>query len=112
MSKKCPKNAEKLSGGTLKHTFRTFFGQFCLFGSRLFFGDPVQCSPVTSLLSLIGFAMIRGQSVCEMMRVLVRKPELQGHPCRKRGEKILSVFFWGGGEFWAVNKMFRKVPVK
>ena len=48
MSKKCPKNVQKLSGGA-EHNFRTFFGHFLPIWSMLLFGDPVQCSPVTTL---------------------------------------------------------------
>ena len=55
MSTKCPKNVEKMSEKCpkivqrgLKHNFRTFFGQFLAISSMLLFGDPVQCTPVTT----------------------------------------------------------------
>ena len=48
MSGKCPKIVQR----GCKHNFRTFFGQFLPIWSMLLFGDPVQCTPVTSLLPL------------------------------------------------------------
>ena len=58
---KCPKTVEKMSEKCPKigqegpkHHFRTFFGQFIPILSMLFFGDPVQCSPVTKLAASQG----------------------------------------------------------
>ena len=51
MSEKCRKNVRKMFKNCWrgrKHNFRTFFGQFLPIWSMLFFGDPVQCSPVTT----------------------------------------------------------------
>ena len=48
MSKKCPKLVRR----GCKHNFQTFFGQFLPIWSRLLFGDPVQCSPVTNVMFL------------------------------------------------------------
>ena len=45
MFQKCP----KIVWGGRNHNFRTFLGQFLAIGSMLLFGDPVQCSPATSL---------------------------------------------------------------
>ena len=46
LSEDCPKNVRT-------HNFRTFFGQFLPIWSMLFFGDPVQRSPVTNLEPLL-----------------------------------------------------------
>ena len=54
MSTKCPKNVEKkvrknVLGGSKNTIFGHFWTQFLPIWSMLLFGDPVQCTPVTSL---------------------------------------------------------------
>ena len=48
MSRKCLKIVRR----EWKHNFRTFFWPFLPICSMLLFGDPVQCSPVTTLCSI------------------------------------------------------------
>ena len=49
MSEKCRKNVRKMSRGAENTIFGHFFGQFLQIWSMLWFDDPVQCSPVTTL---------------------------------------------------------------
>ena len=50
MSKKCPKNVQKLSEGAESTIFGHFLDNFAYLVDAFFlFGDPVQCTPVTSL---------------------------------------------------------------
>ena len=60
MSKNCPKNVQKLSGG-LKTQFSDIFWTIFAYLVDALFGDPVQCSPVTSpgILSSIGVGVWR-----------------------------------------------------
>ena len=56
MSTKCPKNAEKMSEKCpegLKTQFSDIFGKFLAIWSMLLFGDPVQCTSVTSIVCLV-----------------------------------------------------------
>ena len=54
MSERCRKMSEKCPKIVRRHceqNFRTFLGHFLPIWSVLLFGDPVQCSPVTTIAS-------------------------------------------------------------
>ena len=57
MAEKCPKIVRR----HCKHNFRTFLGHFLPVWSVLLFGDPVQCSPVTTLEEK--FTVVESQSL-------------------------------------------------
>ena len=107
MSETCRKKCPKIVQRDWKHTiFSHFFGQFWPIWSMLLFGDPVQCSPVTTVVC----AAPRSSTRREFLEPEI-SPE-QSYPAIKSQELCDAAFLVLSSETAQARKSEKHTPQK